>query len=336
MQNPLTKNRVLAALGAVGLMVGAAASGYSTVDAADHLDAPRSAANPMLDINDVYAFQSPVDPDSSVLIMTVNPLAGILSPTEFDETGAYRFKVDRDGDAKADLLIPISFEDANDDGTQEMRVHGLNTEDVGTPFSLRNGGRAWAGLADDPFFFDLAGFNDGLNFTGSDTLAGTNVSAIVLELPNEFLTGGGDSTIGVWATTADRQGGGGRVDRVGRPAISTVLIGSEDKDAFNRAYPRIDRERFGPQVAATIEALSGDAEYAAALTDILLPDILTFDTASSDGFLNGRRLADDVIDAELALLTAGGLTGDGVDANDKPFLDVFPYLAPPHAMGEDG
>ena len=55
------------------------------------------------------------------------------------------------------------------------------------------------------------------------------------------------------------------------------------------------------------------------------------------GFPNGRRLADDVTDIELAAM-AGALQnvpgaaafGDMVDANDKPFLPSFPYLASPH------
>ena len=52
------------------------------------------------------------------------------------------------------------------------------------------------------------------------------------------------------------------------------------------------------------------------------------------GFPNGRRLEDDVVDIELQVV-AGILVdnpvalGDGVDQNDKPFLDQFPYLAPP-------
>ena len=41
----------------------------------------------------------------------------------------------------------------------------------------------------------------------------------------------------------------------------------------------------------------GDEPFA-----VLLPDVLTFDQSSTDGFLNGRQLADDVIDAELGLL----------------------------------
>jgi hypothetical protein len=59
--------------------------------------------------------------------------------------------------------------------------------------------------------------------------------------------------------------------------------------------------------------------------------VLEGDTA---GFPNGRRLTDDVVDIELRVV-AGVLVGnnvplgDGVDANDKPFLSTFPYVAAP-------
>jgi uncharacterized protein DUF4331 len=65
------------------------------------------------------------------------------------------------------------------------------------------------------------------------------------------------------------------------------------------------------------------------------------------GFPNGRRLEDDIVDIELRAIGQGygpflhrllGLPdkspnnqlGDGVDANDKPFLAHFPYVALPH------
>ncbi len=65
------------------------------------------------------------------------------------------------------------------------------------------------------------------------------------------------------------------------------------------------------------------------------------------GFPNGRRLEDDIVDIDLRAFAEGygpilkaalGLPdrnpndqlGDGVDANDKPFLLTFPYLASPH------
>jgi hypothetical protein len=52
------------------------------------------------------------------------------------------------------------------------------------------------------------------------------------------------------------------------------------------------------------------------------------------GFPNGRRLEDDVVDIYVQLI--GGFlkgnrlpAGDGVDVNDKAFLDTFPYQAAP-------
>ena len=49
----------------------------------------------------------------------------------------------------------------------------------------------------------------------------------------------------------------------------------------------------------------------------------------SAGFLNGRRLQDDVIDISLNLVTNGGLTGDGVGPHTD-YLSDFPYLGQPH------
>jgi hypothetical protein len=60
------------------------------------------------------------------------------------------------------------------------------------------------------------------------------------------------------------------------------------------------------------------------------------------GFPNGRRLTDDVLDIGLQALEGAALTGklvdalaagDAVDANDNAFGDTFPYLALPNAVG---
>ena len=66
------------------------------------------------------------------------------------------------------------------------------------------------------------------------------------------------------------------------------------------------------------------------LANVLLPDTLTIKLGSTAGFLNGRKLSDDVINAEFSLVTKGNVTSDGVDANDKAFKTGFPYLASPH------
>ena len=57
-----------------------------------------------------------------------------------------------------------------------------------------------------------------------------------------------------------------------------------------------------------------------------------------DGFPNGRRLGDDVLDIALQVVEGAVVTGpvealargDYVDRNDKDFLSTFPYLALPH------
>ena len=60
------------------------------------------------------------------------------------------------------------------------------------------------------------------------------------------------------------------------------------------------------------------------------------------GFPNGRRLSDDVVDVALRVVAGGYVLtpdfnvapnnqlGDGVDANDLPFMPQFPYVALPH------
>ncbi len=298
--------------------------------AADHLDSPSVQTDGRLDINDLYAFQSPAEAGNTVLILTVNPLAGIANPTTFNPKGDYELHVDNDGDAAPDVSFRFYFSAPDARGAQRIQV--LREDNslfargaTGETFGTRDGGKAVAGTFDDPFFFDLAGFQDGFAFTGDDFFAGLDVSAIVLEIPSAML---GGPNVAVWGRTTSR---GDQFDRMGRPAINTALIPAAKKDAFNASKPGGDAATFGADVSATIEALNGgDSATAAALAGVLLPDVLTFDTSSAAGFLNGRRLADDVIDAELGLLTNGAVTGDGVDANDVPFRATFPYLAPAH------
>jgi hypothetical protein len=124
---------------------------------------------------------------------------------------------------------------------------------------------------------------------------------------------------------------------MGRPAINTVFIpnnpfepsGSEpsQRNKFNAGRPRTDQKNFRGEVVDTLEIFYGaGSPTAQALADFLLPDILTVNTSSSAGFPNGRRLADDVIDIELGLVTNGAVTTDCV-GNDSSFTNSFPYLA---------
>ncbi len=307
-----------------------------TTFAADHIDAPSILIDGRMDINDTYIFQSTDTADHTAMVMTVNPAAGILSPTTFNPSTAYEFDIDRDGDAIRDFTIAVRFSAFNRlTGTQNVSVlYKFNGNTVlaargvtGQDIALRGGGRLRADLFEDPFFFDFLGFSQDpsmINFTGMDFFAGLNVSAIVIEYPRSRL--GPDNISLNGRTTVNGQ----QMDRLGRPAINTALIPSAMKDAFNAGQPVNDPANFSDEVIAQITAFSGDPVYAAGLAAVLLPDVLTFDQSNAGGFLNGRQLADDVIDAELDLLTNGGLTTDMVDANDVPFLSTFPFLAAPN------
>jgi hypothetical protein len=309
-----------------------------TASAADHLDAPNLAGLGSRDVNDLYAFVSPTNPDHTVLIMTVNPFAGQLSGTTFGTDVLYEFLIDNDGDAIADVSYGTTFA-VEAGGSQVLTTArggsapdaSYATGSTGADIATSGGGTLRAGLFDDPFFFDLVGFRNGFSFTGDDAFAGANVSAIVLEVPSSEL----GTDVGIWARTSV---GGNQVDRMGRPAINTALIPSSPagrKQAFNEGAPADDPATFSAEVQATIEALNGgDAAHASSVTGVLLPDVLTFNTSNSGGFLNGRRLEDDVIDAELDLLSKGAVTSDGVNGNDVAFPGVFPHLAPANVIPE--
>lgn len=319
------KTGTTAAIAACTLIAGGALASAGA-GAADHLDAPNVRNDGRTDINDLYAFQSPTDADNTVLVMTVNPAVGVFSGDTFRPGAEYSFNIDHDGDAVADRTASVKFSGPAKAGQkfQLKLAQGPTARGVvGATADIAGGGKITAGTFEDPFFFDLAGFQNGFAFDGTDFFAGLDVSAIVIEVPSSWVNGA-TSNVGIWATTSVD---GVQIDRIGRPAINTVLIPAHRKDEFNQASPADDLATFGADVNATITSLSSQAN-ADALTPILLPDVLTFDTSSSAGFLNGRRLTDDVIDAELGLLSAGAVTTDLVGTNDVPFSPTFPYLAP--------
>lgn len=321
----------------------------SAVWAADHGDAPgvgsilnnnTPAETRQVDVNDVYLFQSPANARNTVMVMTVNPLAGVLSPTTFSTNAIFEFRITNAGDAKSEIIYQVQFGFPGVNGVQSVGVtrflQGVvakGTTNANIP--IQGGGLVRAGVFDDPFFFDLLGFNRVIagtgTFSGTDFFKGMNTCAIIIEVPSAVLISNPNNPmIGLHCRTVRN---GIQIDRKGRPAINTVLlVGGARKDAFNAGFPENDFQTFGPEVNARIAALSGSQATANALTPILLPDVLTFNVNSASGFLNGRRLADDVIDAELSLLTNGAITTDGVNAPDKAFLSTFPYLAAPHII----
>ncbi len=362
-------------------LVAALGAGPILVAGADHLDAPTVKHDGRIDITDLYVFSNgtgtalvvnvnPLMSPASTKTATFRPSA--LYQIKIDTNGdaaadvAYRIRFSgvqktASGATFQDFAVrratgPAARTDAWDGAL--VLGSGVSTPYGGTPriSTLSGGGRAFAGPRDDPFFFDLAGFiqfkskllagSTGLTellggFTGTDTFKGTNISSIVLTVPNSMLGGAGHG-IGVWATTSiPGSGGYHQVERMARPAINTVFNHNDQaKEGANRLSPVDDRAYDKANVIGVLDAighvLSVDhlpaytSTQKAAIANVLLPDTLTFKVGDSAGFLNGRRLANDVIDAEFALLTNGNVKSDGVNGNDVKLPGAFPFLAAPH------
>jgi hypothetical protein len=369
----------IAALIAIIAVIGMAPA---MLNAADHLDAPgltSPGGDPRFDINDLYVFEGQRR-SNTVLAATVNPIATGDSSFLGIKDGAYFLRVDNNGDAVEDVTYSVQFLDTGRDGRQLVFVREAQGRDArsaepegrligvgktGDTIRLRGGGKLFAGLRSDPFFFDLGGFlgtvegtnngrmlNDGMQ---SDFFADLNTLAIVVEVEDDEL----GSNIGVWATTSKRdRRDWTQIDRMGRPAINTVVnssgpvVGADSnaKNVFNASKPKDDVANFTDGAVRALQAFSAldpegpySDDEARALAGVLLPDMVTYDTSTAAaGPLNGRALADDVIDVELRIVTGGdpldlfprdadgGVNTDGIGPHDD-YQAKFPYLGNPNS-----
>jgi hypothetical protein len=334
----------------LSILLGAAAVSVGVLGAipamgADHRDANLTKAAPRSDINDLYVFKGQ-STGGYTAVITVNPLT---SPADtgtlrLDPDTLYELKADTNGDAVADVSYKLTAtgtgavqdlvlrratgaDAVSNDPTGEVILQGKSSAGTGvTTISDSTGRKLYVGPRDDPFFFDLAGFQNGLQFTGADTFKGTNITAIVFEVPSVPT-----QQLGFWATTSKIDPATGRwtqLDRMARPAINTVFIPADQKDAFNNNTPDRDKGIYTDEVRAALTSLNSPAVDA--LSGLLLPDVLTIDLSKPVGYLNGRGLPDDVIDISLQAITGSTTIGDGVNANDRGFSSSFPYLAAPH------
>ncbi len=267
---------------------------------------------------------------------------------------------------------------------------------------------------------------------GIDTTKGYSVHTIAIQVPKRLLTRNGsnptdpsmpESVIGIWASASRRKAtvlpGDGdddddgrgidddtspgfvtgpftQVSRLGMPLINEVIIPLGDKDKWNEAHPRFDKQFLKyyqtpelqkllpilyPNVFPNIAAYSKpradlvailltgipsgiitgfqnftgtvQADYLRlnmAISPSSAPNRLGLLAGQADGFPNGRRVQDDVVDIELRAIAgatlplvdpsftpdgAASVVGDGVDTNpvqspnSDSFLSTFPYLPHP-------
>lgn len=337
--------------------------------AGDHREAPRIADQPTLDVQDFYSFISPSDPRKLVMVMTVNGFA--LGPTGhtylFSDHGRYKFHIDNDGDARADHAVVLrfskeeyaTFQSATEFKSQKFfsgfsmgprLLAGMTTPAspiYNQPFApviaQADGVRVFAGMRDDPFFFDVvdsdrtfAGMQPKF-LSGKDRFAGYSTSAIVVEFPLASVYKG--KPLRLWATVDERDGRGRwhQVQRVGNPAVKGVYVPDAMAPLFNATQPHQDEKLFKEVIAQSARTMFRlDEPTVKRLTRILVPDTLTLDPQRPVKSPNGRALDDDLdlmfwFNLHTPIAYAPGDL-DGVRHNDVRNSTSFPYLAPPHVV----
>jgi len=313
------------------------------VRAADHAEATGVIPDAYADLGDVFAFLSPTDNSKVVLIMSV---AGFIVPSQalnfsfFPSDIVYRFEIENTGDAVADQVIDVTFSPQTARNVAQTATVTLpraanfprprrftapttvpNLSPTAPPFNVTNntnfGVRFFAGLTDDPFYFDIVGFN---RFVSSvlagtpdptrlnrarDSFGGYNIHMIAIEVPASMLRGPAGDIIGVNSVTlrnktAVREANGSvtlsgdlvQVDRTAVPAINTALIPFPRKNEYNAATPVDDAAGvFAGSIVGTLTALGTNSTNIGILASVGVPDLLRLNLATpntSVGF--GERI----------------------------------------------
>jgi Domain of unknown function (DUF4331) len=229
------------------------------VQMSDHFSGPRAMAQPHGDITDVYAFPNPEEPGRLVIAMNVHPNApthavfcdamtfqlrvrpvtipavdgqpGLFAVGEDEFTFRFNFSPPASGRTGA---RPTQSGTCVLPGGEELRVN-LNGE-----AGLGEGPRIFAGVRSDPFIFDLAAWQKMIDTKrvefaeiGENTVNGSNVLSIVVDVPWETTLTGGPLFAVIGEVLVD-----GRIpvrlERVGRPEIKNITMGLEGHDIVNR------------------------------------------------------------------------------------------------------
>jgi hypothetical protein len=185
------------------------------VVAADHGDPPSLATDQQYDISDVYVFRSQEDTNNLVFYSGLENFLTSGQNPGFNPNSMLEFNIDTDNNNVEDLVIQCIYENnqvtvygpvaPSQVGTSStLMTSGTKTEGALNTVITNGGIKVYAGLRDDPFFFDLnqflaiiGGTATQFNDPGTDTFAGTNVLATIVEVPKSML--GSGASINVWA-----------------------------------------------------------------------------------------------------------------------------------------
>ncbi|MEQ1519563.1 MAG: DUF4331 family protein [Usitatibacteraceae bacterium] len=211
----------------------------AAVMSADHAESPGTDADPAGDLADIFIFPSPESASKTVAAITFGgrpaPRSRIDGTFFCDPKVLYTFHIDRADAAGNFDNIPevevLARFGKDQDGTCALQLENVpgaggtyfgRTESV---FTSSSGMKGFAGLRNDPFFFDAEGYTalvaafagpgqsgdvaGAFRLTGNqarrDSFAFRNVSAIVFEMSNDALAppvNGVRPKVRVWGTTS--------------------------------------------------------------------------------------------------------------------------------------
>ncbi len=367
--------------------------------ASDHDDGETELKGRNLNLTDLYAFRE-IDQNPSagvpegdlVLVMNTNPRSVARQQYYFSAQAKYSFHLTRVGNnddaatGRSDVSLVFEF---SEPGTNQQRMRVTAVRDGVADVAMSTTGgqpimttslngapilnrvrlfghtlKVFAGLREDPFFFDVEQFFRvragalgigpavGFRTPGLDFTAGYNVNSILVRVPRAFLQGVGlggrvstATTFDIWETI---RFGSKQVERLARPAINEGLIVTNAfLNALNSIGPDCEAAALAgiePCASAaapivgeainTLKAFGNSDARALALVLAFLPDVMRIDTTQPSGYGNalngrgspirGRKLLDDVIDITLTVVTNGAVTSDNTGYSTPPHHPLLP------------
>jgi hypothetical protein len=342
--------------------------------ASDHDDGETDTKGRNVNITDVYAFRE-CDQNAGascgnlIFIMNVNPRSVARQQYYFSTNARYEIKIERPaglndepsavGLATPDAALRFTFGAPDGDRRQAITltpvINGaagaavaagmttaLNDSPIVTNVSV--GGSmlgVFAGLRQDPFFFDVEQFfrvragvlgvgpTTVFRHPGIDFTWGYNVLSIVVRVPVTYLRQGGAATaFDVWTTVSVPDGSGGwtQVERLAQPAINEGLLVTNDYlNTLNAIGPDVEATLVEPancagalsnpiigEAANTLLSLGNTVPQALAICNAFLPDVMRIEVSGPSGYaaaattsgrpMRGRKITDDVIDITLGVI----------------------------------
>jgi hypothetical protein len=374
-------------LGLGGLLLGVTligGVGAFYVNASDHDDGETEIKGRNLNLTDLFVFrEQDQNPNASegdlIFIMDTNPRSLANQQYYFSTRARYEFKVSRvtNNDATPtgvpDVVLRFKFGQPNANGQQNIELTAIkdgvttvaNQTLRTTPIKANpnvgqvslNGSTlsVFAGLREDPFFFDVeqffrvragalgiapaVGFRD--PNTAVDFAKGYNVNAIAVRVPIRFLQGATSATtFDVWETVSVPGKGNkfNQVERLARPAVNEGLVVTNDfLNALNSVGPDFEAAALagqqpaaniaGPIVAEakqTLLAVGNNDARANALLGAFLPDVMRIDTTGPSGYANalnakGSPIRGRLIEDDVIDITLSVLTNGAITSDNVSY-----------------